>query len=376
MLDAISNATNAVVGAVRDVGISANLTVAETEIEKLVGKKIKVDVEDIPDDWKEWVMKTGINSLCVDTTWSFLNKSDERIMGLWKARDIEKITMRVWPESECDPDEKWITCWVDWEQGTKEVDIWWYPYAKTWASDNTWLNPGYKRWWSIYDELVFGLQMYQLVGECFYKSDWLGDFEDVDPEGMFPSSTKKFRRWFQFRHWCIYWYGEAQWGYNYPATKAPPSLPDGSLFSLDSILKLPSMPSFSMPAIKLPNFPSLSMPSMPTITMPSMPSVSMPSLSMPSMPEKKKRPSHKYDCHGVIELEGLNVKAKGKTLILSDATITHFYEAKDGSVTNEKKEHQRLELECTDAVQAESWFLSLRASDVKEGDVGGCCNVA
>ena len=77
--------------------------------------------------------------------------------------------------------------------------------------------------------------------------DWLDDFEDVDPDGMLPTSTKKCKRWFQFRHWIIYWYPRAMWGWNWAYTRKPPSLPDGSDFNLDAVLSCPSLPDFETP---------------------------------------------------------------------------------------------------------------------------------
>jgi hypothetical protein len=56
--------------------------------------------------------------------------------------------------------------------------------------------------------------------------------------------------------------------------------------------------------------------------------------------------------------------------------VTHFWEKKDGSYDDEEAEHQRFELETTSEEQAESWKLTLMASGVEEGDVGGCCVVA
>jgi hypothetical protein len=385
--DAASGAVNAVANAGTDALMAAALKIAENEIEKeqCAGYHIDVEVKDIPDSWKDWIMKTGVNSLCVEDSWDFTDESTSNAAKAkkWKERNIKKIIMSV--DEDPDKDLKsWCKCEVEWETGKTEMTIWWYPYAKTWSSDNSWLEGGYRRWWCLNDDIEFGLQLYQLPGKCFYKSDWLSGFEDPDPEGFLPTSTKKFDRWFQFRHWVIFWYGASSSGWNCAWTTTPPKLPDGSLFNLDAVLSLPSMPSLKMPSIKLPSLPDVSMPSlpsmpsMPSISAPSlsMPSLSMPSLSMPSIPEKPKRPPGKYDAHGCIEMGGLKVKASGKTLILSDATITHFWEEKDGSIRDEKKEHQRLELGTTDDEQTKSWVESLVGGGAEEGETGGCCTVA
>ena len=379
--DAVAGTVNAVTGIGKSSEMIAAQRVAEQRIKELTGSEIEVDAEEHGGEWTAWMLKTGINSLCCDDTWSFLEKSsyNERRLENWKKMGLKKIVMCVGDDSELDDDEKWMNCWVERETGKDFCTIYWYPHALTWSSDYMWNDSGYKRWWIISDELVFGLQLYQLAGKCFYKSDWLDNFEDVDPDGLLPSSTKKFRRWFQFRHWCFCWFSEAQWGYNYQWTEKPPKNPDGTEFSLDKLLSFPSMPSLKMPQIKfpslpgMPSMPSLSMPSMPSLSMPSM---SMPSLSMPSMPEKKKRPQGKWDCHGMIEFEGMKVKAKGKTLVLSNCTIINMWLKKDNSIEDERKEHQRLELECTDEEQAVSWVETMKAVGIEEGEVGGCCNVA
>jgi len=380
----VDSAATSVADTVRDGATKALQEAVETDIEKYVGYHIDVECRDIPSDWKEFIMKTGLNSVAVDDSWSFLEDSagNKRKIELWKSRNIKKIYLQVW--DDIDSDDDWIDTEVEWESGWDYFIVWFAPHSKYWASSNTWVEPGYKRWWNLSDDIVYGLQLYQLPGKCFYKSDWLDNFEDVDPDGFFPWSTVKTKRWFQFRHWIIFWYREGRSGWNWQWTTKPPKLPNGLDFSLDAVLSLPSMPSLKMPNIKLPSLPDVSMPSLPSVEMPSvsMPSISAPSLSapslgsLPSMPDKKVRPSYKYDAHGFIELEGLNVKSSGTTLILSDATITHFWEDNRGHVDDEKKEHQRLELTCTSAEQAQSWVETLVASGCKEGEVGGCCVVA
>jgi len=359
----------------------------QSKIKDFTKTSIDISVKDVPDNRQEWVRITGVNSLCNDSTWSFLEDSEynKRKVELWKERGIKKIVMTV--NEKPDPKEMpdWAYCWMDWKGGSDTITITWLPRAFTWSCDNLIWESGYRTWWILSDWFVFALQLYQLPGKCFYKSDWLDGFEDVDPSGLLPSSTKKFRRWFQFRHWTIFWYATDTWGWNYQWTETPPPNEDGTEFKLENVLKLPSMPSLSMPSLRLPSLPGMpSMPSMPSLSMPSIsaPSLSAPTFSMPSMgslpslPSKKKRPDGKWDSHGVIELNGMKAKASGKKLILSNVTLTNFWENKDGSIENEKKEHQKLILECTNEEQALSWVLSLKEVGVEEGEAGGCCTVA
>lgn len=383
--DAVANAADAVVEGVKDAGMAAACKLAEVEIrgylEKYAetkGDEIEVDVEDIPDHWKTWIMYTGINSLATDDSWEFLATPRKR--ELWKERGIKKIVMTV--KENVEKEDRWIPAWGEWNEGDTTLKIIWYPRAKEWESSRMWNEQGYKRWWILEDKIVFFLRLYQLPGKCFYKSDWLEDFEDVDPDGFLPSSTHKVKRWFQFRHWIMYWYPNAMFGYNWAWTTKPPKNDDGTDFDLSKLLKLPSMPDLSLPEIKLPSLPDIEMPSiempsieMPSVSMPSMPSLSAPSLSMPSIPEKPKRPPGKWDCHGYIELPDMKCIAKGQKLVLSNAKITHFWD-KDGHTDLETKEHQRLELTCTSDEQAASWVETLKGSGVEEGEVGGCCAVA
>jgi hypothetical protein len=408
MLDALKNAASNAASSVADVGRDAALSAASKAVEKQIKENLKahgfdqeieVEMGYMPsdDNWKEWMRKTGFNSLCTEGTWRFLEASsgNQRKRDLWKERGIKKIILAV--DDECDSEMSgWSVCEVEWKQGDNFFTIWFDPYAKSWWSDRMWIEDGYKRYWTLDDEIVFGLQLYQLPGKCFYKSDWLDGVEDPDPDSPSPWATKKFKRWFQFRHWIIFWYSEARSGWNYQYTTKPPSLPDGSLFNLDAVLKLPSMPDLKMPAVKLPSLPNVEMPSLPSMpSMPDMPSISAPSLpslpsmpsmpslgslpslgSIPSLPDKPKRPTGRWDCHGFIELEGLHAKANGKNLILSGANITHFWQDGAHHVKDEKKEKQKMELEATSDEQATSWVQSLLESGVKEGETGGCCNVA
>jgi len=218
--NAVSGAADSVSNAVTGAAREAMLLVAESEIKKQTGMEIDVDCENVPGDWNGWMMKTGVNSLCNEDTWSFLDNSthNKKKIELWKQRGIKKIIMKV--DETPDPDLKdWCTCMPSWEAGSTTLVLTWLPRAKHHASDNFWNEPGYKRWWVLSDEIVFGLQLYQLPGKCFYKSDWLEGFEDVDPDGLLPTSTKKFRRWFQFRHWVIMWYANDMWGWNYQWTE-------------------------------------------------------------------------------------------------------------------------------------------------------------
>ena len=394
MLDAIGGALSGAASAVSSTvsgGVkNAMLLVAERVIKEHTGKDITVEADGIPPHREEWMSKTGVNSLCCDDTWSFLDKSEgnRRKVEKWNERNIKKIVMKV--DETPDPDLlDWGVCVPSWETGSDTLVLTWLPRAFNHTCNNTWLETsGWRSWWILSDEIVSGLQLYQLPGKCFYKSDWLDGFEDVDPEGFLPTSKKAFKRWFQFRHWIMFWYAKEQWGYNWQYTEKPPRLPDGSEFNLSAVLSCPSLPSLKMPNVKLPSLPGMpsmpSLPSMPSISAPSlsMPSLSMPSLSMPSlgslpsMPERKMRPKNKWGAHGFVELEGMKVKASGKDIIFSNANITNFWETKTGSIDDEPKEHQRLVLQTTSEEQAESWKLTLMASGVEEGDVGGCCVVA
>ena len=376
---------NAVKGAISDFVDGELIKAAQASIKEHTGMDIELEIGECPEGVKDWMTKTGINSIANANTWGFLENSsyNQRKVELWKERAIDKIVLAA--KEEVDDDDRWIACMPEWDEG-KTLKLWFYPRAFRWESHNKWTDSGAKYWWNLSDEIVFGLQLYQLPGKCFYKSDWLDNFEDVDPDGFLPTSTKKYKRWFQFRHWIIYWYPEAQWGWNWAYTPKPPPLPDGSDFNLDAVLSCPSLPDFEMPKIRLPalpDMPDVSMPdvSLPDVSLPDAPSLSAPSLSapslgsMPDMPEKPKRPEGKWACHGFIELTDLKVKADGEDVILSNATITHFWK-KDGHIDTEKKEHQRLVLKSTSKEQAESWKESLMASGVEEGDTGGCCTVA
>jgi len=157
----------------------------------------------------------------------------------WEKREINKIVLKC--KETVDDDDKWIVCMPEWDPdstvNSKTLYLTFYPRALNWASPSSWLDPtGHKKWWIIGDEIVFGLQLYQLPGKCFYKSDWLDNFEDYDENSFFPNGTHKVKRWFQFRHWIMFWYANAQWGYNWAWGK-PPKNPDGSDFSLDSVLQ-------------------------------------------------------------------------------------------------------------------------------------------
>jgi hypothetical protein len=384
-MDAFKNAMSSVGDAI-STGIAGAvekplLLAAESEIKKHTGMDIEIETEDVPDSWRVWMSRTGINSIANEDTWAFLedNQWNQRKIELWKKRGLKKIILAVWETP--DEDETWVTAFPEWETDSTTLKIWFYPRAGNWESSNSWLEPGYKRWWNLSDEIVFGLQLYQLPGKCFYKSDWLDDFEDVDPDSIIPNGTKKFKRWFQFRHWIIYWYPESMWGWNWAYTKSPPKLPDGSLFNLDAVLSCPSLPDFTMPRPRLPSLPDISLPdvSLPDVSLPSIsaPSLSAPSLgSLPSIPDRKVRPKGTYACHGFIELTDLKVKDDGDKVILSNATVMHFWQDKNGHIDTEKKERQRMVLKTTSKEQAESWKLSLMESGVEEGDAGGCCTVA
>jgi len=62
---------------------------------------------------------------------------------------------------------------------------------------------------------------------------------------------------------------------------------------------------------------------------------------------------------------------------MSDITRIDLWEEDNGHIRDEKKEHQRLDLQCTDEEQCQSWFESLLGGGAEEGEVGGgCCTVA
>ena len=384
--NAASNAADSVASAVAGAVEGPLLGAASEEIKKHTGSDVKVTTGNVPESWKVWMARTGINSIANHNTWGWYeeNQWNQRKVDLWKERGIDTIELSV--DENPEDDDRWIVCMPQWESGSKTLKLVFYPRAGNWESRNSWLEPGYKTWWNLSDEIVFGLQLYQLPGKCFYKSDWLEDFEDVDPDSVFPNGTKKYKRWIQFRHWIIYWYPNAMWGWNWAYTTKPPALPDGSDFNLDAVLSCPSLPDFEMPKIKLPSLPNIEMPSMPDVSMPdvslpdapslSAPSLSAPSLgSLPSMPDRLERPKGKWSAHGFIELTDLKVKADGDNVILSNANVTHFW-LKDGRIDTEKKERQRFVLKATNKEQAESWKESLMESGVEEGDTGGCCTVA
>ena len=387
--DKVSDAADSVVEAVKDTGMSAACKVAEARIKELTGSEIEVETDNVPEDWKTWIMKTGVNSLCTEDTWDFLEKSEynQKKVDLWEQRGIDKIVLTVAKDDEVDEwTSPWVVAMVDWEKDSKTFIIKFYPRAKNWESSSTWLEPGGgKCWWILRDEIVFGLQLYQLPGKCFYKSDWLSGFQDFDADAVIPKSKKAFDRWFQFRHWTIFWFGKAQWGWNYQWTTSPPKNADGSDFSLDSVLKMPSMPDISMPSISLPSLPDVSMPSLPDVSMPSIeapsleaPSLSAPdmsNLSAPSIPDTPKRPKNPWAAHGILELTDLKMQVKGKEIIFHNAKRTDFFQ-EDHGIKTENSENQKIEVECTTAEQANSWLLSLAAVGVKEEDAPGCCTVA
>ena len=381
--DAVEGAADAVASKVAGAVTPAIVEAVEAAIKEESGSAISVELGDVPESWNLWIARTGLNSMANKQTWAFLedNQWNKRKVELWKERGIDKIVLSV--NENPDDEDRWITCVPEWENGSSTLKLVFLPRAGNWSSDNSWIEPGYKRWWNLGDEIVFGLQLYQLPGKCFYKSDWLDEFEDVDEDSVIPNGTHKVKRWFQFRHWIIYWYARAMWGWNWAYTKSPPALPDGSDFNLDAVLSCPSLPDFTMPTIKLPSLPDVSLPdvSMPDVSLPDAPSLEAPSLSapslgsLPSMPDRLKRPAGRWAAHGFIELTDMKVKADGKDVILSNANVTHFWE-KDGHIDTEKKERQRFVLKATSEEQATSWKESLMESGVEEGDTGGCCVVA
>lgn len=370
-----------------NMSLAEAIKTAEEKIKQHTGRDIEVVEGSFGSEWNDFMAGPGTNSLGLGGTWHWLERGpgSERQRDLWEERDIKKIIIAAEPEDKLDEHEMQHTdCIVHYESGSNEFTLSWCPRALKLSN--------HRKWFCIHDDIQFGLRLYQLDGCCFYKSDFVDDFEDIDENSCLPNGTGKFQRWLQFRHWTMMWFEKARPGWNYKKTNKPPQMPDGSDFNMDCILDLPDMPSMSMPSISLPSLPDVELPSLPSL--PDMPSVELPSIdpsmpsfdpsmpslgsiSLPSMDDRKYRPKNRWACHGIIELKGLKVKASGSTLILSDATVHHFWQQGEGNgIDCEKREHQRMELSVSSSDQAKSWFESLIESKCEEGDEGGCCTIA
>jgi hypothetical protein len=388
------------------------LRIAEEEIQKILGRRILVDIATHPptvltEEWSAWIAKTGVNSLCNEATWDFtmVSSYNRKQVEQWEARGIKRIFLTVETNPAADVRD-WAVCRVDWEPGRDDMLITWYPRALTFQSPNGWLDSGPKCWWVLRDEIVFGLKIYQLPGKCLFKSDWVvGSFDGqtagsegvanntAPPPQAMPKSNAgaagtvpngKQRRWFQLRHWIILWFAEAQPGWNCAWMTNPPPLQDGSPFKLDAVLALPQMPTYTMPQLRLPTFPDIELVST-SVTYPTAPQPrKLSEFGMASSgPSKQKRlPSGRWDCHGYITLDGVKCVARGKRLILSNAKVVHLYD-KTGAGTIEAVPEPaltRFEVECENEEQAKSWRDSLLACGIEEGEVQppseGCCTVS
>eukprot|EP01059_Diplonema_ambulator_P001475 TRINITY_DN11244_c0_g1_i1.p1 TRINITY_DN11244_c0_g1~~TRINITY_DN11244_c0_g1_i1.p1 ORF type:complete len:395 (+),score=124.10 TRINITY_DN11244_c0_g1_i1:45-1229(+) len=383
---AVSGAAGAVGGAMSAIGSSIKSFADDTETEKnckeaekkyeeyyksVAGESKSIEVKvDKGSDWdsrvQDFMKKAAPASFADKWTLQFLRDEDKR--KVWnKGCDKVILTYAKAPS----------------EDELEHIDE--YSWARVSREDSTVYIKFYERclgYTTIYlrDEIEFGLNMDQLTGKCYYKSGWVDKFS----EPKFPFGTDSVKRWLQCRHYCVYWYPRRMWGWNWKASE-PPEGEDSSLFD-----KLPGLPDIKLP--KLPNLPSLSMPdlsmpdlSMPDISMPdvsmpdlsapdlSMPSLSAPDLSAPDLPEAKKRPQHRWAPHGRIQLDGAKVCNKGKTLIISGATVLQFWENRSGGYEEEK--NKRIEVECDDKEQAESWVATLEYGGATVGEVSGCCSI-
>ena len=359
---------------------------AEKEVKKQTSKAIKVTTRNVPGPWIEWIAKTGVNSLCNPDTWVFLEESSYNAtkVDLWNERGIKKIVMTVKADPE-DFTENWKVCEVEWEAPSTTMTVHWYPHAKSKESEGFWSDKGAKKdWWCIANEIIAGLQIYQLPGKCFYKSDWVDNFDDVDPDSYFATGTTVYRRWLQFRRWSLVWYARPIADFNFQWCTVPPKQGDGSEFTFDVVTAIPTDGRITMPeAVQLPTL-DVHLPD--GVEQPAPP----PALEeedeaardkreaehAKSLPERRSRPANPFAPHGVIELNRLHVVAKGNKLILSGATIHHFWELEGGQIETEVRRNERLELKCFSNAQADSWAESLVASGAINDEHATCCAVA
>ena len=166
------------------------------------------------------------------------------------------------------------------------------------------------------------------------------------------------KRWFQLRHYVLYYYVDEQPGWNTTGYDAPED-DDPSLLD-----KLPGLPD-----IKFPGLPNLSMPDMPSMDMPSMdmPSVDMPSMSMPSMGSMPKMPKKKerYESgpYGRIQMHGAKVKRSGKTVVLSNANQIRIFKGE-----TEDKKGVTFKLTAPSEEEAISWYESMAYGGAEKED--------
>jgi len=188
------------------------------------------------------------------------------------------------------------------------------------------------------------------IGRQYYKSGWM----NKAPENFLGTSKK---RWFQLRHWVLYYFEEEQDSYNYPEWGPDHKVEEDQ----SSVFDFPgldiSFPSFSLPDLSMPDLsmPDISMPdiSMPSMSMPSMSMPSMGEMKMPSMPKRKER--IKGGPLGMIMIyNGATVKRSGKKITIEKA---HQYRIFKGE--NEEKKNRKFELTAEDDEEGESWYESL-----------------
>jgi hypothetical protein len=407
--DDVPNAAKSEPSGAQRAGLRAALVYTEAKVKEYTQQRIKVEVDHIPADWTDWMRTTGCNSLCVDDTWTFLEQTsyNQRRLEAWDERKIDSIVMSV--RTEPAEFNNWRVCEVEWEEGSTSMRIIWYPRAAEIQSpDMCMTHGGHKRWWNLCDAIVFGLRIYQLPGKCLYKSDWLDNFEDVDPDAFFLDGKTAYRRWLQFRHWVIVFFPRAMPGWNYHWVTHPPPQENGQPFSLKSVLDMPSLPpDVKLPKVALPEVPDMILPEGATPLLPPGPlsSSTQPTgeAGAPSQPAegvvddgaapptdaageaaaapqpgltyRKTRPRDPYCPHGIIEVKGLHAVAKGNKLCLSGATVHHFWEM-EGKIFVKTKTDQVFDLKCVNKEQADSWVQSLLASGVKHDETSACCSVA
>jgi len=397
-MDAVKNAAQTVAQGAADKAAAAKEAVktgalevacaaAEKEVKKQTGRSIRVTTRNVPDDWLEWMAKTGVNSLCAPDTWVFLEESsyNARKVDLWNERGIKKIVMTV----RTDPEEfssDWKIAEVEWESPSTTMTIHWYPRAsRDKNSPNFWKEKGPKEWWSLANEICFGLRIYQLPGKCFYKSDWVDNFDDVDPDSYFASGTTVYRRWLQFRRWTLLWYARPIADYNFQWSTVAPKKNDGRDFDFDAIRNVPTDPRIdAIPEeVRLPTLDDVQLPD--GVEHPPPPPTTdededarnkREAEHAETLPERRARPVNPFAPHGVIELNGLHVIAKGNKLILTGATIHHYWEVEGGKIETEVRRNERLELKCFSSEQADSWAESLIASGAINSEHTTCCVVA
>eukprot|EP01060_Flectonema_neradi_P035517 TRINITY_DN6559_c0_g1_i1.p1 TRINITY_DN6559_c0_g1~~TRINITY_DN6559_c0_g1_i1.p1 ORF type:complete len:413 (+),score=76.83 TRINITY_DN6559_c0_g1_i1:68-1240(+) len=386
IMDGVTSAAGAVGGAMKDIG-NAITGFADDEESKKACKEAEKLYEE------QYKKLTGKDADSIDIKVDKGSDWDDRVSKFMKSSAVMSIVHTYSLQFLRDDDKKKI-----WDKGCKKIIVTYakeptedelehiesHSSARVSREDETIYIKYYERaigYHTVYlrDEIEFGLDMYMLTGKCWYKSGWVDKFQ----EPKFPFGTESVKRWFQLRHNCLYWYPRRLWGYNWKANEAPegedlslldklPGLPDIKL------PKLPNLPDLSMPDVSMPDMsmPDVSMPdiSAPDLSMPdlSAPDLSMPDLSAPDLPEAKKRPKYRWSPHGRIQMSGAKVCSKGRKLIISNATIIQFWENRPGGYEEEKR--KKIEVECHDEEQAESWVESCVFGGATEGEAG-CCSI-